>query len=601
MDRAGLGKLHDTIPLVAGTAERAVLFPEPDLHQRIQRLDTGCIQEWNGTAWVNLLCGGVASGDFPQAEYVVMSLSDDLDNERRLQVGAGLTLVDGGANGDVTLSVTCPNYCGNGSPEGVVTALVGSWYLQRDAVSTTHPMWAKRSGSGNTGWVAYAGHRGTGTQSLAIGDSSLASETYAQSFGQGANAAATEAIAIGALATVNALATQGIAIGSGATVDASAVEGISIGDGRARGPNDIIVGYENDIGQAMAHPSVVIGTTATIGTTADSSSPTASTHGGHVVIGETASAGMGPSQYPNVVIGKTASSVGRAVIAIGQGAQARAADTPVSGQVEGRFATLLGYLAKGSGGCIVAVGDQADVRGDNTAAVGTHARANDNTTAAFGPNAWAGSLTTDGTGVGCTALGPSAIARGLSSLAVGRNAVANVTNATAIGLNALASHIGSIAVGIGAQSLGPLSMTIGSAGGQSMVTAIYFNDTLEPSMLISPTGRIQLVKPLPDTTITLPLTANYSVTVNDCVLTVNTAGGNITLSLPSVATVPIGQQFYFRKETADANTVTIVPDGSDDIFFWPPAGVTLDAKYEWIILEAYSATEWDVAGNGTLS
>lgn len=38
--------------------------------------------------------------------YVTIGLDSELANERRLQVGAGLSLVDGGANGDVTLSAT---------------------------------------------------------------------------------------------------------------------------------------------------------------------------------------------------------------------------------------------------------------------------------------------------------------------------------------------------------------------------------------------------------------------------------------------------------------------------------------------------------------
>ena len=40
-------------------------------------------------------------------------------------------------------------FSGIGSPEGVVTAPVGSVYLQSDGGS----FWAKESGTGNTGWV----------------------------------------------------------------------------------------------------------------------------------------------------------------------------------------------------------------------------------------------------------------------------------------------------------------------------------------------------------------------------------------------------------------------------------------------------------------
>jgi len=47
--------------------------------------------------------GGIAAPE--NAEYVVVSLDAGLTQERRLQVGTGLTLTDGGANGDLTIGV----------------------------------------------------------------------------------------------------------------------------------------------------------------------------------------------------------------------------------------------------------------------------------------------------------------------------------------------------------------------------------------------------------------------------------------------------------------------------------------------------------------
>lgn len=58
---ARLAFLRDAIPLVAGTADRAARFPNPDLHQRTQRLDTGCIEYWDGTQWT-VLANGVTGG-----------------------------------------------------------------------------------------------------------------------------------------------------------------------------------------------------------------------------------------------------------------------------------------------------------------------------------------------------------------------------------------------------------------------------------------------------------------------------------------------------------------------------------------------------------
>jgi hypothetical protein len=49
--------------------------------------------------------GGGGGGGAPTgAEYVVLTLSGGLSAERRLQVGTGLSLTDGGANGDVTIA-----------------------------------------------------------------------------------------------------------------------------------------------------------------------------------------------------------------------------------------------------------------------------------------------------------------------------------------------------------------------------------------------------------------------------------------------------------------------------------------------------------------
>ena len=43
--------------------------------------------------------------------------------------------------------------CGTGTPEGIVTALVGSLYIRTDGGAST-TLYVKESGTGNTGWVA---------------------------------------------------------------------------------------------------------------------------------------------------------------------------------------------------------------------------------------------------------------------------------------------------------------------------------------------------------------------------------------------------------------------------------------------------------------
>lgn len=44
---------------------------------------------------------------------------------------------------------------GTGTPEGAVTAIVGSLFVRTDGTSST-TLYAKTSGTGNTGWVAIA-------------------------------------------------------------------------------------------------------------------------------------------------------------------------------------------------------------------------------------------------------------------------------------------------------------------------------------------------------------------------------------------------------------------------------------------------------------
>lgn len=45
-----------------------------------------------------------------------------------------------------------PPLKGSGSPEGVVTASVGRWYVDTDSTGTG--IYLKESGDGNTGWLA---------------------------------------------------------------------------------------------------------------------------------------------------------------------------------------------------------------------------------------------------------------------------------------------------------------------------------------------------------------------------------------------------------------------------------------------------------------
>jgi hypothetical protein len=321
-----VARLLDAIPLVASEADRDERFPAPDLHQRVQRRDTGCIQRWNGAEWVDLLCPGTGGTDGLVTTEELQAVVDDLTAlEVRVQ-----TLEDAGGGGGGDGS--CPVYCGTGSPEGVVTAAVGALYYQRDAASTTHPQWVKRTGTGTTGWTAYAGHRGAGTESLAIGDNSAAAGAY------------------------------GLAIGKSAV--ATSADGIALGKGA----------------QAVEFGDIAIGRDAYAeGDDWDPYDP--------------AQAAAEPFRWTNIAIGWQSTTLfGNGSVAIGHKAQLlNSADTytgvdgwTYSDTDTGSFTVCIGSEARAGGDCTVAVGHRALTVRDHAVAVGPHARAGNTGTTALG-------------------------------------------------------------------------------------------------------------------------------------------------------------------------------------------------------------------------
>lgn len=97
----------DAIPVVQTTAQRAVLFPSPEPNQRVQNLETGAIERWTNGAWAT----------------------------------------------DGVQATTAKLYAGTGTPEGNVTAAMGSLFLRTDGGAST-TLYVKTSGSGSTGWTA---------------------------------------------------------------------------------------------------------------------------------------------------------------------------------------------------------------------------------------------------------------------------------------------------------------------------------------------------------------------------------------------------------------------------------------------------------------
>lgn len=415
----------------------------------------------------------------------------------------------------------CPLFCGPGSPEGVITSPIGGIYEQTDAAVTSHAIWIKHEGTGNTGWRAWNGMRGGqgANTALRMGDGSVASAANTIAFGEGAAAPAAGAIAIGKDAT--AVVTKDIVIGDSADSAASS------------GPNTV--------------GNIVIGPSASVAATDEE---------GHIVIGGRALVNADSTIRNSIVIGLDAKSQGRANVIIGELAEAKVA---TGGRTEGRFGVAIGYLAKLSGGCMVAVGDQSETRGDSTAAVGSHAKAYDDDAAAFGNGAYAGSIASDGTGGATTAIGAGTVARLVGAVSLGAYASATKDGGVALGSVASVSHSGSIALGWQAYSTNAGQLMIG--GDYAPITEIAFN-AAAPAWFISPAGVPSTTNPN-SSSATSPKTANYSMTAGELQVWVSAAGGNRTITLPPGPAS--GLRVRVWRTDSSANTVTIQGDGTDTV------------------------------------
>mgnify|MGYP006921364330 CR=1 FL=1 len=105
---ANLANAIDAIPLVADDTERDARFPSPDTNQRIQRVDTGNVEYWNGSAWTtitatvgNLTSLTVAAGSTTDAAIITttgaINTSHRYDSSNRYDVSvssAGLVTHD---------------------------------------------------------------------------------------------------------------------------------------------------------------------------------------------------------------------------------------------------------------------------------------------------------------------------------------------------------------------------------------------------------------------------------------------------------------------------------------------------------------------------
>lgn len=391
---------------------------------------------------------------------------------------------------------SCPVYCGTGEPEGVQTSVVGGLYLQTDRAATSHPYFAKRTGTGNTGWRRWAGLGGSAAGSFAIGDNAIADALGAIAFGDNTEARDPDTLAVlGGI--VEAGSGPAIAVGPGTKVNSYAPHAVVIGGTttlaltEAVQEGDVILGFDNATGRGdlgSTYNNVVIGLENWIKSISDGES-ISNAAGGHVLIGYRTITAYDQTDWPNVIIGKNAWGLGRADVVIGTEAAAAAAS---GGASEGNFAVIIGYGSIGRGGCICAVGDQAIVHGDRAAALGTHSQANDNNTAAIGPDCFAGSLTSDGSGLYAAAVGVDNDVTGTKSVAVGSLHSITGTSSSAHGSGNSVTHNNAHTFGRGVTSAANNSVSFGSA--LNPITKIFFNGAATEGLQIDAvTGKVTVV------------------------------------------------------------------------------------------------------------
>ncbi len=289
-----------------------------------------------------------------------------------------LQLLETASGGAVCFDI----YCGTGSPEGVVTAVPDSLYVQTDAATTSHPYWVKISGTGNTGWRGWVGLRGSGTASIRIGDDADASATNSQAYGDDSAATAQDAIAIGRTTANNR---DQVNIGRGNSIptatgqlgqvligsDNAVLDSESVSGGGAY--HDIIIGASQDIDhtafgeiiQAIGGDNVIKGDALLVygyNMVLEEQGGNHGTLSGDctygVVIGQNISA------YADcfVVIGYQCSAFGVGAVAVGPHAVAGVDDRNVHCTALGRFAKSLADYSTALGGqALVSAGHTSSI------------------------------------------------------------------------------------------------------------------------------------------------------------------------------------------------------------------------------------------------
>lgn len=134
-----------------------------------------------------------------------------------------------------------------------------------------------------------------------------------------------------------------------------------------------------------------------------------------------------------------------------------------------------------------------------------------------------------------------------------------ITGIASLSIGEDGSAIGDASVGINFQSGGGITV-----GGSDTMSGT-------PNVKITQAGNV------------VALTATYTVLANDSKLLIDTSGGIFTATLPSFASgIIIGQQFTFKKISADANVFTLAVNGADGELIDDASTLTIVTQWESI-------------------
>ncbi len=318
------------------------------------------------------------------------------------------------------------------------------------------------------------GAQATGSSSVALGDSANASSSQAIAIGKSTVASQYDAVAIGNGS--KATASYTLATNGGA---ASGLMSISIGSStEATKENAVAVGYNS---KANGESSVAIsgGTTEAKKAIAIGTDAQATKEGSIAQGWKSLASSMGTVAIGGSTDGTELGAQATELYASAYGNQATAS---------GQYSTALGNQSTASQSHATAVGHLANATADSAAAIGYNARAQGTyafaavggqaigvDTIAIGRDSVANTIGSIAQGKGANALGGSSIAigsaygtnagaatNGENAIALGAGSSSTANNALALGLNANSSATDSIAVGLRSQSNALSGVAIGA-------------------------------------------------------------------------------------------------------------------------------------------